>query len=234
MKSKVLLGLSGLPLLITIMLLRIVPDEIPAHYDAMGNIDRWGSKYELLILPMMIIVFQVLWTFVLHSFKKKQTPTYDEKTIVEAKQNEKVLGVIAIGTLILFTALHFYMMISSIIAVRDDLQTLPFEGGMFLSIFMGIFMIIIGNVLPKTKRNAVVGLRTKWSMASDETWSKTNRFSGYVMMVIGLLVVIEALLFQDFWSVIIMLSLVIIGTVVMVVYSWKVYQSIYFPKVEKK
>ena len=156
MKSKVLLGLSGLPLLITIMLLRIVPDEIPAHYDTMGNIDRWGSKYELLILPIMIIVFQILWTLVLHSFKKKQTTSLDEKTIVEAKQNEKVLGVIAIGTLVLFTALHFIMMISSIISVRNDLQTFPSNGSIFINIIMGIFLVIIGNVLPKTKRNAVV------------------------------------------------------------------------------
>lgn len=234
MKSKVLLGLSGLPLLITIMLLRIVPDEIPAHYDAMGNIDRWGSKYELLILPMMIIVFQVLWTFVLHSFQNKQTSSDDEKTIAEAKQNEKVLRVVSIGTLILFTALHFFMMISAIITVRDDLQTLALDVWMLLSLLMGLFFIIMGNILPKTKRNAVVGLRTKWSMASDETWSKTNRFGGYVMMIIGLLVVIESFLFQDIWSVIIMLILLIVGTIVMVVYSWKVYQSIYFPKVEKK
>lgn len=234
MKSKVLLGLSGLPLLITIMLLRIVPDEIPAHYDAMGNIDRWGSKYELLILPMMIIVFQVLWTFVLHSFQKKQTSSDDEKTIAEAKQNERVLRVVSIGTLILFTALHFFMMISAIITVRDDLQTLAFDVWMLLSILMGLFFIIMGNILPKTKRNGVVGLRTKWSMASDETWSKTNRFGGLVMMLIGLLVVIESLLFQEIWTVIIMLILLIVGTIVMVVYSWKVYQTMYIPKTEKK
>jgi uncharacterized membrane protein len=233
-KSKVLLVLSSLPVLITILLLRIVPDEIPAHYDAMGNIDRWGSKYELLILPLMIIVFQVLWMLVLHSFKKKQTTSLDEKTIAEAKQNEKVIGIVAIGTLVLFTALHFFLMISAMISVRDELQTLAFDVWMIFSIFMGVFFIVIGNVLPKTKRNSVVGLRTKWSMASDETWSKTNRFGGYAMMLIGLLVVIESFLFQEIWSVIIMLSLLIVGTIVMVVYSWKVYQSIYLSKVDKK
>lgn len=30
-----------------------LPDEIPAHYDWAGNIDRWGSKGELLIVPIM-------------------------------------------------------------------------------------------------------------------------------------------------------------------------------------
>lgn len=30
-----------------------LPDRIPAHYDWEGNIDRWGSKGELLITPIM-------------------------------------------------------------------------------------------------------------------------------------------------------------------------------------
>lgn len=28
-----------------------LPAEVPAHYNALGEVDRWGSKWELLILP---------------------------------------------------------------------------------------------------------------------------------------------------------------------------------------
>ncbi|MFD2630007.1 DUF1648 domain-containing protein [Oceanobacillus kapialis] len=31
----------------------MLPDEVPAHYNAMGEVDRWGSKFELLILPIV-------------------------------------------------------------------------------------------------------------------------------------------------------------------------------------
>lgn len=30
-----------------------IPDKIPAHYNWEGNIDRWGNKTELMILPIM-------------------------------------------------------------------------------------------------------------------------------------------------------------------------------------
>lgn len=30
-----------------------IPAKVPMHYDAVGNIDRWGSKGELLIVPIM-------------------------------------------------------------------------------------------------------------------------------------------------------------------------------------
>ena len=31
----------------------MLPDEVPAHYNAIGEVDRWGSKGELLILPII-------------------------------------------------------------------------------------------------------------------------------------------------------------------------------------
>ena len=30
-----------------------IPDKIPVHYDWEGNIDRWGNKAEVMILPIM-------------------------------------------------------------------------------------------------------------------------------------------------------------------------------------
>ena len=30
-----------------------LPDEVPAHYNVLGKVDRWGSKMELFILPIV-------------------------------------------------------------------------------------------------------------------------------------------------------------------------------------
>ena len=32
-----------------------LPEKIPAHYNLSGEIDRWGSKWELLIMPILSI-----------------------------------------------------------------------------------------------------------------------------------------------------------------------------------
>ncbi len=39
----------------TAIVLQFMPDQVPMHYDAVGNIDRWGSKYENLIFPVIIL-----------------------------------------------------------------------------------------------------------------------------------------------------------------------------------
>jgi len=30
-----------------------IPDKIPGHYNAMGEVDRWGNKGELVVLPII-------------------------------------------------------------------------------------------------------------------------------------------------------------------------------------
>ena len=35
-------------------------DQIPAHYGADNQVDRWGSKYESLIFPLLTILFGFL------------------------------------------------------------------------------------------------------------------------------------------------------------------------------
>ncbi|MDQ0233333.1 DUF1648 domain-containing protein [Metabacillus malikii] len=30
-----------------------LPDKVPAHFNALGEVDRWGSKVELIILPII-------------------------------------------------------------------------------------------------------------------------------------------------------------------------------------
>ena len=43
-----------LTVLSTVAMLFIFPDNIPVHFDINGIADRWGSKYEMLVLPIMM------------------------------------------------------------------------------------------------------------------------------------------------------------------------------------
>ena len=42
------------------------PDRIPAHYNAAGEIDRWGGKGELIFLPVMMWVLYIGISVVQH------------------------------------------------------------------------------------------------------------------------------------------------------------------------
>ena len=48
--------LTFVPMAVCVIALFFLPDKIPAHYNAAGEVDRWGSKYEMLIFPGLIVI----------------------------------------------------------------------------------------------------------------------------------------------------------------------------------
>lgn len=61
-----IIGIGALLLSLVFLLLNwgTIPQEIPAHFDFKGNVDRYGSKVELLILPIIAIALLILMQLV--------------------------------------------------------------------------------------------------------------------------------------------------------------------------
>lgn len=63
--------ISCIPLAGTAVVLLFMPDRVPMHYDITGTADRWGSKYEELIFPVIILAFCLFFTLMIRSCKKE-------------------------------------------------------------------------------------------------------------------------------------------------------------------
>ena len=79
--------------------------------------------------------------------------------------------------------------------------------------------------MPKTERNNVFGFRVTWSMYNENTWKKCNTFGGIVFVIIGLLMMISSAIVPAAFVIFLMLGYLLAGTVVMLVYSYKVYKA---------
>ncbi|GMQ64666.1 SdpI family protein [Vallitalea maricola] len=222
MKNKLLWIITLLPTIVTCVIIPFMNDKIPMHYDAIGNIDRWGSKYENFIFPVIIIAMTLFWKLILNYFRKKQVKNQDEKTIKEAEQNEKVIYYTAIGMAILFGIMHYAMMYSSILETKNNMENMAIDINLVTNIVMGVFLIIIGNIVPKSKMNSIVGVRTIWSMKNDITWAKSNRFGGISLILSGLLIIFESAFIGGFKSTIVMLAIIIVDGIVLTIYSYQI------------
>ena len=47
----------------TVIIWSQLPDQVPAHYNGAGEIDRWGSKWELILLPVIAALLAVFMSF---------------------------------------------------------------------------------------------------------------------------------------------------------------------------
>jgi uncharacterized membrane protein len=73
---------SFAPLLITLVVLPILPDIIPAHYSFGGDVDRYGSKYEMLVLPIITILMGFFWVWMAkNALKNKEKVSQNLKVL---------------------------------------------------------------------------------------------------------------------------------------------------------
>jgi uncharacterized membrane protein len=61
----------------------------------------------------------------------------------------------------------------------------------------GALIAVIGNYLPKTRYNYLLGIRTPWTLADERVWDRTHRFTGVWLMVAGVVAIAIGVLAPD-------------------------------------
>ncbi|MDE6788002.1 MAG: SdpI family protein [Ruminococcus sp.] len=183
---KIIMFLTALlHLAIVLIVMQFLPDKISMHYDFNMNIDRWGSKYEMLILPAVNFI-ETLFMYGTSVFIAKHE---------NGESSRKVILITGILINLFFTAMTVYTLIMDFSAIDENSST-GIGFGKFTSILAGIVIAAIGNFIPKCKINSVVGLRTKWSMANEDIWFKCQRFGGVFIFFCGTAMAVSSALLE--------------------------------------
>lgn len=225
MKHKLLWVVSALPLVITALVVAKLPDSVPMHYDLAGNIDRWGSRYENFIFPGIILCMSLGWWLLLRHYEKKAACAPKEKDRAEAASNGKVLFWVAMGMAVLFGVMQCGYLYSSLIGSGEGAQSMAVDVGKLTNVGLGLFLIVLGNVMPKAKRNSMVGLRTVWSMENDRTWAASNRVGGKLMLGAGALTVVAGVCLSGLAGTAVMLVLLLSAAIASMAYSHRVWKK---------
>lgn len=199
MKPVIRLGLIASAIALTLMAgvmiwaYQTLPEgRIPLHWNAAGQVDRWGTRTEALwslaIIPAVTLFVCALLATV---------PFIDPRK-ANLEKSAKVYAIVWISTLILLVGVHAgiaYMTISGATGEALGKDTVvPFVRLVIAG--TGILFVVIGNYLPKTRPNWFLGIRTPWTLSSNDTWEKTHRIGGRLFMVAGLAIIIAAFIFS--------------------------------------
>lgn len=223
MKNKILWIITALSFILSAVSVNFLPERIPMHYDINGVVDRYGSRYEVFTYSVLILIIAAVMTFIAVRQQKSTADFSDDKEKEMKKNNSKVISVIGIC----LTAVEFIMQCVSQFSTIASSGSFGFlaEIDSFklnmsaLSFTFGIMFIVAGNIMPKLKRNEMVGLRTNATMENDLIWQKSNRFAGKAFVICGFCSVISAFTFKGLPSVIITVILVILVSVISSLYA---------------
>lgn len=183
-----------------------LPAQIPTHWNAAGEIDDYSPKGWgiVMLLGMGVLVWIIMKLIPVISPKGYRTETFAE--IVNLFQVVLVAFMSGICVLVLLESYGINVRINESIFIG-----------------VGLLLFILGNYMTKMRKNFFLGIRTPWTLASDEVWSRTHRVGGPIFMAGGLLLAVSAFLPIRAEA---MAAVVVVIALVPVVYSYFVYRSV--------
>ena len=193
-----------LPTLVGCVFWSQLPENMPTHFNLLGQADGYDHKmFAVFGLPVFMLLMHWLVLFLMIKDPKS------------SNISSKIQGLIY--------WINPFVSCISMISIYGESLGYSMMTGLLGQIFMGVVMIVIGNYLPKTRRNYTIGIRIPWTLENDENWRKTHRLAGKIWVLGGLLLFLNAF-FQlyVYWVFFLILLLVIM---IPCVYSYQLSKS---------
>ncbi len=158
-----------LPILAGLFFWDQLPQQMPFHWNAAGEVDGWASK-PVAVFGTPLLMLALHWLCVIGTATDPKKQNHSDKIL------HLILWIIPLLSVLLH-ALVYAAALGK--AVRMELV---------MPLFIGLVFVILGNYLPKCKQSYTIGIKIPWTLHSEENWNKTHRFAGFLWVVCGLLV----------------------------------------------
>lgn len=147
------------------------PDRVASHWNFAGEVDGYMGKSFAFSIPGLITSMYLLFLFL---------PQLDPKKERYAEFSG-VYNFFRFGLIFVLLAVY----------VASGLYNLGYNVKINLVVpwLIGLLFIFMGNYMGKIKSNWFMGVRTPWTLSSENVWNKSNRFGGFSMVLFGVLLI---------------------------------------------
>lgn len=183
-----------------------LPDQIPTHWNIKGEVDDYTAKpWGVAIMPLAaIFVFVVMRLIPVISPKGFRTDSFMDVV--------NVFTVVIVG---------FMSGVAILVLLEANGQDVRINEMIFAGV--GLMFVVLGNYMGKVRKNFFIGIRTPWTLASDEVWSRTHRLGGKVFVLIGIFMMLNSFVrFPVQW----LIASIVVVALVPVIYSYVIYRRI--------
>lgn len=186
-----------LPMIIGLIVWNKLPEQIPMHWNAAGEVNGWGGK-EMLVFFFPLLMIGVHWLCVLATSLDRKSKEMDGKPL------QLVLWICPFISLLVHTLIYAQIM-------GHDLAV-----EIIMPLAMGLMFMVVGNLLPKCKRNRTIGIKLPWTLKNDDNWNKTHRLTGKLWVIGGAVIMATAV----FGSFVLFFAITLLMVIVPTVYSY--------------
>ena len=181
------------------------PAVLPVHWNLDGEPDRFSGKAEgLLALPVIALI-----TYVLLLVAPRLMATRPEH-----------LGALYTGirfaVLLMLAALYGLILLA--------LRGVPIDMTRGATVLVGVLLVGIGSVTGRMRPNAVMGVRTPWTLTSQAAWDASQRLGGWLFVAIGALLALGGSTGLR-WLMVAGIVVLFLGTAVLIWYGYWIWRS---------
>jgi uncharacterized membrane protein len=148
---------------------------LPVHWGISGAADAFAPRELALLLPL--VMAGLGWALFL------LLPRLAKAADLDA--GKRPLGV----TLTAITALALLLEVAMVLLGLDVEVNMV----QVISIALGGLLIVLGDAMPKSRRNSLAGIRIPTTLHDPANWQATHRLTGFLTMMGGVVLIIAAL-----------------------------------------
>ena len=170
---------------------------------------------EVFAIPVVMTILLIAMTLFQCWSRRKVVQLYGEashEAVVETR-NLEVLSNTNLLSCVLLSAVHGFVLYCRV-SGRGD-----FSGAeKILASFLGLLLVVVGNLLPKLRPNKYVGIRLPWLMHDEARWAKTHRFGGFALVLCGVAMLVCSMFSRAPAHLALVMLLATTG--IIIAYSW--------------
>ena len=205
MSTKTSTTISGvliaIALIAGLVLYARLPDPMPSHWNAAGQIDGYMSKFwGIFLMPIITVALMAIFLVI---------PQIDPLKANIAKFQD-IFNLF----IVVFVAYMLYIYALTLAA------SLGYQFNMTIMLLpvVGLLFIGVGYMMSKAKRNFFIGIRTPWTLSSDTVWDETHKLGAKMFTLGGCVTIVSAFLGENgIW---LMLVAMLAASIVPIVYSY--------------
>ncbi len=127
-----------------------LPETVPTHWNLEGEIDNWGSKWTMVMIPFLLpLLTYVIFTIV---------PKIDPKNKIQSDSGKYQNLKFALTTFMAVLAVFI------LYSIKEQSLTNP----NYIILGLGFLYIILGNYMKTLKANYFIGIRTPWTLENEK------------------------------------------------------------------
>ncbi|KAF2517313.1 SdpI family protein [Flavobacterium foetidum] len=200
-KELPIIGIVLMPFVYLALIWNSLPERVPIHWNSDGEIDNWGSKFTLILMLFMLPVL----TYAIMSVVSK----------IDPKNKMPLMG----GK---FYQLKFFLVLfmSLLALVIVYMTKTKSSSPSFVFVLIGFLFTFFGNYFKVIRPNYFIGIRTPWTLESEEVWRITHNFAGKLWFVSGFLIIAGSFVIESSVFVMVFLGIVLVISLIPVIYSF--------------